>query len=135
MTSVNIIIRCFRLITNTNNGQNFKSKTSISPSPVVLTGYDGGFAGRGGDGDGDVDGVAVEAGLAGPGGVLLVVGVLLLLSQTQAAAHPLQRAGGEAVVLGICLPLPGETDVCLITGVITLCSRAASSFLCQMRSI
>lgn len=34
MTSVNIIIRCFSLITNTNKGQNFKNKTSISPSPV-----------------------------------------------------------------------------------------------------
>lgn len=52
---------------------------------LLLTGNDGGLARGGGDGDGDVDGVAVESGLAGPGGVLLVVGVLLLLSQTQVA--------------------------------------------------
>lgn len=52
---------------------------------MLLTGYDGGLSWRGGDGDGDVDGVAVESGLTGPGGVLLVVGILLLLSQTQVA--------------------------------------------------
>lgn len=52
---------------------------------LLLTGYDGGLPWWGGDGDGDVDGVAVESGLTGPGGVLLVVSVLLLLSQTQVA--------------------------------------------------
>lgn len=50
-----------------------------------LTGYDGGLPRWGCDGDGDVDGVAVESGLTGPGGVLLVVSVLLLLSQAQVA--------------------------------------------------
>lgn len=58
---------------------------SGSSGGLLLTGDDGGLPRRGGDGDGDVDGVAVESGLAGPGGVLLVVGVLLLLSQTQVA--------------------------------------------------
>lgn len=37
---------------------------------MTRTGYEGRFSRRGGDGDGDVDGVAVEARLAGPGGVL-----------------------------------------------------------------
>lgn len=82
-----------------------------------------------------MDGVAVEASLAGPGGVLLVVSILLLFSKTQATVHRLQRTGGEAVVLSIWLPLPGDRDVDLITGIITLCSQGASSFFCQMRSM
>lgn len=79
-----------------------------------------------------MDGVAVEAGLAGPGGVLLVVSVLLLVSEAQATPHCLQRTGCEAVLLSICLPVPGERDMYLITGIVILCSQGASSFLSQM---
>lgn len=85
-----------------------------------LTGYDGGLSGRASDGDRDDDGVAVEARLAGPGGVLLVVGILLLFSRTQATPHRLRRAGGEAVLLRVRLPVPGERDVRLITRIIVL---------------
>lgn len=52
----------------------------------VLTWYDG-FSRGGGDSDGDADGVAVKARMAGPGGVLQVVGILLLFAQGQAAAR------------------------------------------------
>lgn len=72
-----------------------------------LTGYDGGLSGGGGDSDGDVDGVAVEARLAGPGGVPQVVSVLLLFAEGQAAARLLHRAAGGAVLL---LPLPEDED-------------------------
>lgn len=73
--------------------KNFKKLNFPSTFPVlpqllcVLTGYDGGFPRRGSDGDRNVDGVAVETGLAGPGGVLLVVSILLLFSKTQATLH------------------------------------------------
>lgn len=100
-----------------------------------LTGYDGGFSRWGSDGDRDVDGVAVEASLAGPRGVLLVVSILLLFSKTQAAPHCLQRTGCEAILLSIWVPLPGKRDVYLITGIIILCSKGASSFFCHKRSI
>ena len=83
-----------------------------SPSPLLLTGYDGGLPGpRGRDGDGDVHGVAVEAGLAGPAGVLQVVRVLLLLVQTQPAAQELAGAGGRAIQARVSVALPGgQTD-------------------------
>ena len=80
---------------------------SLQAAP--LTGYDGGLSGpRGRDGDGDVHGVAVEAGLAGPAGVLQVVGVLLLLVQTQLAAQQLAGAGGRAVQARVRVTLPGD---------------------------
>lgn len=74
-----------------------------------------------------MDGIAVEAGLAGPGGVLLVVDVLLFLSQAQRAAPRLQRAGGQAaVLLAIRLPLPTDGDVCCYGGgIIILCSQGS----------
>lgn len=102
---------------------------------AVLTGYDGGFSRWGGDGDRDVDGVAVEASLAGPGGVPLVVSILLFFSKTQTAPHCLQRTGGEAVLLSIRLPVPGERDAHLTTDIIILCSQGALSFFCQNRSM
>lgn len=86
----------------------------------VLTGYDGRFSWWGSDGYRDVDGVAVEGSLACPGGVLLVVSILLLLSKTQAAPHCFQWTGGEAIFLSIWLPLPGERNAHLITDIIIL---------------
>lgn len=101
---------------------------------MALTGYDGGISQWGSDGDRDEDGAAVETSLTGPGGVLQVVSILLLFSKTRAAPHGLQRSGGEAI-LSIWLQLPGERDVCLITGIITLCCEGASSFSCQKAAI
>lgn len=85
---------------------------------MALTGYEGSFSRWGSDGNGDVDGVAVEASLTGPGGVLEVIGVFLLFSSCQAAPHGLQRSRGEAILLSIWCLLPGERDVYLITDTI-----------------
>lgn len=88
---------------------------------AVLTGYDGGFSRWGSDGDRDVDGVTVEASLAGPGGVLLVVSILLLFSKTETASHCLQRTGGKAILLSIRLPFPGERK-CVLPQTYSYCA-------------
>lgn len=85
---------------------------------MALTGYEGSFSRWGGDGHGDVDGVAVEASLTGPGGVLQVISIFLLLSSCQATPHRLQRRRGGAILLSIWCLLPGERDVYLITDMI-----------------
>lgn len=76
-----------------------------------------------------MDGVAVESGLAGPGGVFLVVGILLFLAQAQVALHCLQRTGGEAALNSIWLPLPGDRDAYLIRYYCTLSSGCVEHFL------